>query len=178
MSTWDILLDLCTHFSTLSLLAFGGVSAIIPEMHRYLVDSMHYLTGEQFATYYSISAAAPGPNMLYVALFGWQAAGVFGTIASTLAICGPSSLLALAFAAAADKGDHQAEKRSVRIVRKGLAPLSVGLVLSTGWVLLLQFDGAFPHPWKSALLSAATLAALLHTKIHPLWMISFGALLG
>jgi hypothetical protein len=79
----------------LSLLAVGGGGTVIPDMHRYLVESRHWMTDEQFAALYAISQASPGPNILFVALFGWQVAGAAGAFASMVGICGPSSVIAL-----------------------------------------------------------------------------------
>ena len=52
----------------LSFLAIGGVNALIPEIHRRVVDMQHWLTDADFAQAFAIAQAAPGPNMLIVSV--------------------------------------------------------------------------------------------------------------
>ncbi|HMS04436.1 MAG TPA: chromate transporter, partial [Burkholderiaceae bacterium] len=61
-------LTLFTHFLSLSLLAVGGAITTAPDMHRYLVGSQHWLSDAQFNASIAIAQAAPGPNVLFVAL--------------------------------------------------------------------------------------------------------------
>jgi len=65
-------LALFTHFLTLSLLAVGGAITTAPDMHRYLVTDQHWLTEVQFTSSIALAQAAPGPNVLFVALMGWN----------------------------------------------------------------------------------------------------------
>lgn len=65
-------LSLVTHFLSLSLLAVGGVISTVPDMHRSLVEQNHWLNDEQFNASVAIAQAAPGPNVLFVALMGWN----------------------------------------------------------------------------------------------------------
>ena len=59
------------HYLSLSLLAVGGAIATIPDMHRFLVDNNAWLTEAQFNASIAIAQAAPGPNVLFIALLGW-----------------------------------------------------------------------------------------------------------
>ena len=65
-------LDLFAHFATLSLLAVGGAITTAPDMHRFLVEGRHWLTDPQFSASIAIAQSAPGPNVLFVALMGWN----------------------------------------------------------------------------------------------------------
>ena len=65
-------LDLLAHFLSLSLLAVGGAISTAPDMHRYLVDARHWLSEGQFTSSIALAQAAPGPNVLFVALMGWN----------------------------------------------------------------------------------------------------------
>ena len=56
-------LALFTHFLTLSLLAVGGAITAAPDMHRYLVDTRHWLTEDQFNSSIAVAQAAPGPKV-------------------------------------------------------------------------------------------------------------------
>ena len=65
-------LDMFQHFASLSLLAVGGAITTAPDMHRYLVDETHWLSDAQFTSSIALAQAAPGPNILFVALMGWN----------------------------------------------------------------------------------------------------------
>ena len=90
------LLDLFVHFASLSLLAIGGALAVSPEMNRYLVDERGWLSTPQFNDAIAIAQAAPGPNILFVTLLGWQVGGMAGALAATVGQLLPSSLVTLA----------------------------------------------------------------------------------
>ena len=65
----------------------------------------------------------------------------------------------------------------MRALKAALAPIVVGLVLSTGWLLSAAHDDAARNagPW---LLSAASALLVWRTRVHLLWLIGAGALLG
>jgi hypothetical protein len=65
-------LDFFVHFASLSLLGIGGAITTAPDMHRYLVDEKNWLTDATFSSSIALAQSAPGPNVLFVALMGWQ----------------------------------------------------------------------------------------------------------
>ena len=81
-------------FGLMSLFAVGGANSAIPEMHRVAVDVHHWMTDKQFTDVFAISQMSPGPNVLIVTLIGYSVAGVAGALVATLAMCGPSAVLA------------------------------------------------------------------------------------
>ena len=62
MSMLTTLLTLAAVFSQLSLLAFGGTNAVIPEMQRQVVDLHHWMSAQEFAALFALAQAAPGPR--------------------------------------------------------------------------------------------------------------------
>ena len=74
------LIALALMYGQLSLLAFGGANAVIPEMQRQVVDVHHWMTAQDFAAMFALAQAAPGPNMMVVGLVGWRVAGVAGAV--------------------------------------------------------------------------------------------------
>ena len=54
------------------MLAVGGAITAAPEMHRYLVDETAWLSEAQFTSSIALAQAAPGPNILFVALMGFN----------------------------------------------------------------------------------------------------------
>ena len=174
MSTDSPLWLLTTHLALLSFAAVGGgVIMLAPDIHRYVVDVHHWTTTEQFAAAYAIAQAAPGPNMLFVTLVGWQVAGWIGAVAATCAVIVPPSLLTfVATRVSSRRGGGVG--RFGTAVRNGLAPLSVGLLLAAVWVLFTSAGAGF----REAIVVLLTLAVLLRTKINPLWLIVAGACVG
>jgi chromate transporter len=165
------LFGLFAHFLMLSLLAVGGAISTAPDMHRYLVIDQHWITDTQFTTSVALAQAAPGPNLLFVAVLGWNVAGPLGALATTLGIMLPSTTLALW---ATRWGDKRRDTLGVRAFTSGLAPLTIGLLLATGWVLTDPIRG---H-WGLMALVGLTVLVLVRTKLSPIWMVAAGMVAG
>lgn len=89
------LLQLLLHFTVLSMLAVGGAITTATDMHRYLVQEQGWLNDTEFNASIALAQAAPGPNILFVALLGLHSAGVAGVVLAMLGIMLPSSAVAL-----------------------------------------------------------------------------------
>ena len=170
MTAFD-LLGLFGHFLLLSMLAIGGAIATAPDMHRYVVVQQHWITDSQFTSSVALAQAAPGPNLLFVAVIGWNVAGIIGVLVTMVGILLPSTTFTLAVSR---WGHTRRESRGVRAFTSGMAPLTIGLVLATGWVLTEPSRGS---PGAIALVAVSALA-MLRTKINPLWLVGLGALVG
>ena len=167
-----IVIDLFLEFALLSFVAFGGATALLPEMHRVVVENHHWLDDTTFTHLYAIAQAAPGPNVLVVTLIGWEVAGLAGALAATMAMCLPMSVLIYLLI---DRWESFSGKRWQRAVSLGVAPLAVGLVFS-GAMLIATSAGLSPAGW--ILVGAVVLANLRFRELHPLWLIAAGAILG
>jgi chromate transporter len=165
------LLALFAHFLVLSLLAVGGAITTAPDMHRYLVTDQRWITDSQFTASVALAQAAPGPNVLFVAVLGWNVAGPLGAMATLLGIMLPSTTLALW---AARWGAKRRHTLAVRAFTAGLAPLTIGLLLATGWVLTDPVRG---H-WELLALVAVTVVVMLRSAASPVWMVAAGMLAG
>ncbi|MGA1318885.1 MAG: chromate transporter [Rubrivivax sp.] len=176
-------LGLLLHFMGLSLLAVGGGFSVVPGMHRYLVDQQGWLSPAQFASSIAIAQAAPGPNVMFVAVMGWQVglnvggsllwAGV-GALLCLLGMILPSSLLTLLTTRWAARHQHH---RAVRAFKLGMAPMVVALLASTA-VLLLRPALASEAMWQAAALGVVAFVVLWRTRVHLLWVLASGAVLG
>ena len=169
------LLGLFGHFLALSLLAVGGAITTVPDMHRYIVTEHHWLTDAQFTASIALAQAAPGPNVLFVAVLGWNVAGVAGTLATMTGILIPSTCLSIW---ANRWGAQRRETRGVRAFTSGLSPLTLGLLFSTGWVLAEPYLRDPDHRWGALALVAITVVAMLRTRVSPMWLIALGAAVG
>ena len=163
--------QLFLEFALLSFVAFGGATALLPEMHRVVVDNHHWLDDATFTHLYAIAQAAPGPNVLVVTLIGWEVAGLAGALTTTLAMTLPMSIVIYLLI---DRWESFAGKRWQKAISLGVAPLAVGLIFS-GATLIAQ---AAEFGWAAWALVAAVVVVNLRTKLHPLWLIAVGAALG
>jgi chromate transporter len=159
------------HFLLLSLLAVGGAISTTPEMHRYLVIEHHWMNDAQFTASVAIAQAAPGPNVLFVAVMGWNVAGALGALATMAGILIPSTVLSLW---ATRWGASRRETRGVRAFTSGMTPLTIGLLLATGWVLAGPATGRV----GAMALVAGTVIVSMRTKLSPMWAVAAGALVG
>jgi chromate transporter len=181
-------LALFVHYLSLSLLSVGGAITTAPDMHRYLVDRQHWLTDPQFSASIAIAQAAPGPNVLFIALLGWNvglnAGGGLGVsgwwtapLGMAIAMTGimlPSTTLTYL---AARWGHQNRELRAVRAFKQGMAPIVIALLVATGWILATG-SNYVTRDWPLWLLTIATAFIVWRTKIHLLWLLGAGALLG
>ena len=175
-------LSLFVHYLSLSLLSIGGAITTAPDMHRFLVDQQHWLTDAQFSASIAIAQAAPGPNVLFIALLGWNVglnaggmlAGLFGILITMTGIMLPSSTLTYM---AAQWGHRNRDMHAVRAFKQGMAPIVVALLIATSWILATT-NGKELKDWPVWLLTATAAVIVWRTKIHLLWLLGAGALLG
>jgi len=166
-----ILITLAIHFGILSLLAIGGGNSAVPEMHRQAVDVAHWMTDREFADLFAIAQAAPGPNFLLVTLIGYSVAGLAGALVATLAMCGPTCVIAYYVGRT---WDRFRDARWRIAIQAGLVPISVGLIASSGLILSRAAD----HNWIAFAITAATAAMAYATRLNPLLMFAAAGALG
>lgn len=175
-------LNLFSHFFSISLLAVGGAISTVPDMHRFLVDQQHWLTEAQFNASIAIAQAAPGPNVLFVALMGWNvglnAGGLpqafLGVLLSMSGILIPSATLAYM---ASRWGHENRDRPAVRAFKQGMAPIVVALLIATGWILA-SAHGDFLNDWRLWLVTAISTLIVWKTRVHLLWLLAAGGVLG
>ncbi len=183
-------LALFNHFLSLSLLAVGGAIILAPDMHRFLVDENHWLTEQQFSSSIALAQSAPGPNVLFVGLIGWNvglnagaglgggwisvALSALGMLISLLGIMLPSSILTYTTTRWAHK--HR-DNRGVRAFKLGMAPVVIALLVSTGWLLTASHNNPM-RDWPLWVLTMVAMGLVWRTRIHLLWLIGAGAVLG
>lgn len=177
LSDW---LTLLHHFFIMSMLSIGGAISTLPEMHRFLVDQHHWLTEAQFNASVAIGQASPGPNVLFIVLLGWNiginSGGMLtGFVAVAVAMTGiliPSTTVAFLASGWLSQNSHL---NSVRAFKQGLAPIVVALLIATGWILASTHPAGEWHLWVVTIITALL---VWRTRIHMLWILGAGALLG
>jgi chromate transporter len=188
---WQDWLGLLGQYMLLSMLSISGAITTVPDMHRYLVNQHGWLTDAQFSSSVAIAQAAPGPNILFVALMGWNVGinagggmaagwhawplGLFGLVVTMTGIMVPSTTLTYL---ATRWGHRNRERRGVRAFKQGMAPVVIGLLIATGYVLVNGNHVADTPAWHVWLVGGIATLIVWRTRVHLLWLLGAGALLG
>lgn len=179
---WTDWLNLFSHYLMLSLMSIGGAISTTAEMHRFLVEQHHWLTQSQFNDSIALAQAAPGPNVLFVALMGWNVglnagsytAALGGVAVTMIGIMLPSTTVTYL---AARWGHQNRELLGVRAFKQGMAPVVVALMVSVG-IILGSAHRDVTLDWSLWLLSVVAGLLIWRTRIHLLWLLAAGAVLG
>ena len=182
--------SLFVHFTSLSLLAVGGAMTTAPDIYRTLVDEKQWLTPAQFSASIALGQAAPGPNVLFIALIGWTvglnaggglAAGwpavwlaLWGVLVVMVGIILPSSTLTFV---ATQWAQRNRELRAIRAFKAGMAPIVIALLLATGWLLTSAHNDVAKDVPLWGLTALVTLL-VWKTRVHLLLLLAAGAILG
>ena len=167
-----MIVEIALYFALLSCIAFGGLPSVVPEMQRYVVDVQGWVSADDFIHLFAIAQAAPGPNILFAGLVGWKLAGLPGALVALGAICTPAAVISWWVSGLWEK--YKEAPRRIALQR-AMAPLVVGLIFSGGFVIATP--GPVPD-WRLWLIAGAAAAAMLASKINPLWFLGAGGALG
>ena len=167
--------ELLLRFLLLSLLSVGGAMSTAPEMHRFLVSQNGWLDNTEFTTSIAIAQAAPGPNLLFIAVLGYQVFGLSGAAAALIGMLLPSTAVTLF---ASRWGRARRDTVGVRAFVHGLAPMTISLLVAAGSILALPFIRQPDHRLGGLLLIGLTIAAMMKARISPIWLIAAGAAVG
>src|SRR6266702_4475510 len=165
------LVSLAAIFSQLSLLAFGGGNSIWPEMQRQVVEVHQWMSKVDFSALFALAQAAPGPNMMIVTLVGWHVAGWAGMLVTSVAKFGPSSIVTILALHAWDRVKDRPWRRHAQM---GLVPVTAGIVAASA-ALIAEASNPTAIAWA---ITAFTAVMALKTRVHPLWLLAAGSLIG
>lgn len=171
MKLSDTLLLMLGQFALMSLFAIGGANTVLPEMHRFVVEQQGWITHQKFAELFGLAQGVPGPNMLVVALIGYHVAGLPGALVCTIGLIGPSSVLTYFVYRVWDRFRGSAWRE---LIRSAAAPVTVGLVLATGYIVTLAAD----ESWQAFVVTAVVAMLTVTTRAHPLIWLAIAAALG
>ncbi|MBL6453800.1 chromate transporter [Belnapia sp. T6] len=167
-----MILQVLLTFSILSLVAIGGANAVLPEMHRQLVELRGWLDDATFSQLYALAQAAPGPNILVASVMGWRIAGAGGMAAATFGMLVPAAVLAWGMAGLT----HRLRGAPwLKPAQAGLVPVAIGLILAAG---ITMAAAAHSHGLMPLLVVAVATVFVWRTDYSPLWVLAGGAVLG
>ena len=177
-----ILLSLFWEFLKIGLFTFGGAYGAIP-LIRQCVLTQGWMTEEMFANILAVSESTPGPIMVNSATYiGASQAGILG---ATLGVVLPSFVVILLISVLFAK---LVKHRAVQAVLKGVKPCVMGVILATGFGMVLEILAGLPGRFLPdipsillffLLLSAVIFYPRLRKKpLSPILLIVLAALLG
>jgi len=164
--------SLIAHIALLAIISFGGVPGVLPDLRDFVVTANGWLTDRDFANCFAIVQAIPGPNMILMMSFiGWKVGGLPTAIASALVTFIPSCAVAYTAFRFWDRYGGAAWQQRVR---RGLTPVTIGLVIAGGFVMARTGNAG----WSGLAVTAAAVGLMLTTRINPLWLVCAGGALG
>src|SRR5258708_24476432 len=156
--------SLIGHVALLAIISFGGVPGVLPDLRDFVVSANGWLTDREFANCFAIVQALPGPNMiLMMSLIGWKVGGLPVAIASALVTFGPPCALSYT---AFHFWDRFRDAAWQQRVRRGLAPVTIGLGIAGGAVMTRT--GA--SGWPGLAFPTPASGPMLMTPVKPVWL--------
>ena len=166
------LIVLAVHLALLSSISFGGFPTVLPDVHDLVVIAHSWMTDQEFANFFALAQAIPGPNMILMMGFvGWKVAGIPGAIVSASATFGPPCIM---YYLAYRLWDRFRAAPWQTIVRNGLVPVTVGLVIASGTVMARVVDTG----WLSVAVTVAAAVLMIRTQMNPFLLLVVGGALG
>lgn len=177
-----ILIELFLLFAKVGLFTVGGGYAMIP-LFTQEVTERGWLTLEGIVDIIAISEMTPGPFAVNSATFiGIQQAGIIGAAFSTIGVVAPSFIIVILVAKYFTKvKDHPI----VQGLLSGLRPAVIGLIASSTIMIaknafIQEASESFLAAinFRSIIIFALALMAIIKYKLHPVLMIMISAVLG
>lgn len=188
-----IYLELLITFFKIGLFSFGGGYGMIPIIEREIV-AHNWLTGQEFIDIISISEMTPGPIAINMATFvGYRMAGIPGGAVATLGVVFPSLVLILLASYFILKFR---QNQIIGEVINGIRPVVLALIIQATVLVagnifikeglrisIIFSQGQDMHLLEiislpAVLISAASLLALLLSRIHPVFVILTAGIAG
>jgi chromate transporter len=172
MNGASALVVLAFHLALLSSISFGGFPTVLPDVRALVVAGHGWLTDQEFANFFALAQAIPGPNMILMMGFvGWKVWGIPGAIVSSFATFAPPCGV---YFVAYRLWDRFRAAPWQRIVRNGLIPVTAGLVIASGTVMARVADSG----WVSVFVTIGAAVLMILVRINPLWILFVGGALG
>ena len=181
------LLQLFFVFAYIGLFAVGGGLVAASFMQDALVNRWDLISAEKFYSMLAISESTPGPIGINIATYiGTELFGIPGAIVATAGEVLPSIVVIILIAKWFSRvGDNPL----VKTVFKTLRPVTTALIFSVFTqvfsLAVLSLDRFRSSPaiwtlfnWNALAVFAISLVVLLKTKLHPVFIVLFGALSG
>ena len=133
-----IYLELFYEFFKIGLFTFGGGYAMIPLVREVVIDK-NWLAEADFYSFIGVCESTPGPVAIKMSTdIGSVQGGIVGRVCATLGVVLPSFLIILLIASILHKFT---ENKYFKNFIRGVKPIVMALILSTGILLLVECIG-------------------------------------
>jgi chromate transporter len=148
-------------------LSYGGGFVIIPLMQGDAVHHYHWMTNAQFLDAVALGQVTPGPVVHTVAVVGYAAAGVPGSLIAALVAFTPSFTFVLI---GAPRFDSLRQNARARAFLNGAGPAAIGAIIGVAIPLALALSEA----WQYGVLAGAAIALLSLKRSVVITLVSAG----
>ena len=168
-----LLLKIFLEFCKIGIIAFGGGNAILPILHREVVENLKWISTQDLLNFVSIAETTPGPIGMNLSTFiGFKLAGYPGALTATFAYDLLPFLLALLVAIALVKINKN------KIYRRFISAVTVVVLVLLMRAVYLMAMGGF-HDFRPYLLSlAAFIVFMRFKKLNPIYLLLATGLIG
>jgi chromate transporter len=165
-------LALTAHLAVVSSISFGGFPTVLPDIRNFVVGTHRWMTDQEFANLFAMAQSLPGPNMILMMSFvGWKVWGFPGAVASAFATFAPPCTM---YFAAYRLWDRFRAAPWQQMVRLGLVPVVMGLIIASGTVMARAADTS----WRAVAVTITAAAITLAARLNPMWILLAGGALG
>lgn len=170
--SFKLLVRLCAVFFKIGLCTFGGGLAMLPMLTEELSVKRQWVSRDELIDYFAIGQCTPGIIAVNVATFvGYKKQSVIGAVCATLGMIIPSILvitvLALFFSNFADTPS----------VKKAFSGINIAVAALLTKVVVTFIKKAV-HNVFHALITAAAFTAVVFFRVHTVWIITAGLVMG
>ena len=167
-----VLIKLFITFLKVGLFTIGSGYSMLVLAQRYVVDTYHWLTIQEFTDLVAVSEITPGPIMVNLATFvGTKVAGLKGAIFSTLGlIVIPFLTLYIIALKYSQFKNYPIMQNLLRVIR----PMAIGFIT----VAILKLFKTSITDFKSAFVAIAVIVLTYVFKVNPIITVTGGIVFG
>ena len=167
-----ILIKLFITFLKVGLFTIGSGYSMLVLAQRYIVDTYHWLTMQEFTDLVAKSEITPGPIMINLATFiGAKTAGIKGAIFATL------GLITVPFIALYIIALNYAQFKNYPVIQnllKIIRPMAIGFIV----VAILKLFKTSITDLQTALIAVIVILLTAVFKVNPIFTVIGGIVLG
>ena len=167
-----IFIKLFLTFLKIGLFTFGSGYSMLVLAQRYVVDTYHWLTLQEFTDVVAISEVTPGPLIVNLSTFvGAKVAGMKGALSSTLGlVIVPFFALYLIAIKYSQFKNYPILQNLLNIIR----PMAIGFII----VAILKLFNTAITDFRSALIALSVIAATYIFNVNPIIIALIGIVFG
>lgn len=184
----NIYLEIFLTFLKIGVVSFGGGYGMISILKEEVVKH-GWMSVEEFSDFVAVSESTPGPIAINMATFvGSSQGNFFGALLATIGVILPAFIIMLAIVMILK---NFLKYKGVDAFLKGIRPCVIGLILSTGLLLVLSaltgiktVNSTFVFDWRNIVIFASiVLISIIYKKISkknisPILLILISAVFG